>query len=682
VRRRVISIGSVLVAVIALAVVLYNATVVDRRPPSVARVALSASANGDATLAQTLTAIDIQFSEPVKQGSVESRFRIVPFVQGTMTWASDGTTAIFTPSEKLPTGTPFTVHVDPGFEDLAGNVATTGLDGWAFRTVGRPVVVKVDPADGLGGVPVDSSLSITFDRLMDTRSVESAIRIEPVTSFHSAWSGETLTLSFATPLLYGTTYTVSIEPTAAGTDGSLLEGPFTTRFTTAAASLQVTSTIPSGGVAGVSVRGPIAILFDGSIDPASVTGALQITPAVEGTTQVIDPPTDATPVTDASPSPSSGSMLVFQPSAALAAHTTYTITLRPVVSRPGAPSQVAAAKTWSFTTGQPTTSGQNQIAFLSARSGVRNVWLMNPDGSNPRQLTDELAPVAGFDVTADGSRFAWSAGGQVRTMQIDGTGEQTLTASGRFEYAPHFAPDGRSLIVGRRDASGTDLGYWLVPLDGGDGRQILPKDAPPLGSALLAGDGVSSGEGIPVWSGRAAFDPGGKQVLVTTGGGELWHVDLTASDAASGADDTGIVAFDGPVWSPAHARFLIIGKRATDARNGLFTITPDGVAIRRMDAEGSVAGSPDGSVAFLQQDSAGGTHITVARTLASTTRALTTATDLWDRWPGFSPDGKLVLFARVPAADDQISAGIWTADVTTGRLAALAPDGAFPRWLP
>jgi len=60
--------------------------------------------------------------------------------------------------------------------------------------------------------------------------------------------------------------------------------------------------------------------------------------------------------------------------------------------------------------------------FLSARAGVTNVWAMNPDGTNARQLTVELTPVpmeAGtYEVTIeDGAseqfppfaQIAWSA---------------------------------------------------------------------------------------------------------------------------------------------------------------------------------------------------------------------------------------------------------------------------------
>jgi hypothetical protein len=260
------------------------------------------------------------------------------------------------------------------------------------------------------------------------------------------------------------------------------------------------------------------------------------------------------------------------------------VTLKPVVTRLGSPGQVAPARTWSFTTGQPTHSGQNQIAFLSAHGGVRNIWLMNPDGSNPRQLTDELVPVAGFDFSGDGSRVAWSAGGQIHLMQIDGGGEQTLTANGQFEYAPAFMPDGRSLIVGRRDAAGADLGYWLRPLGGGDERQILPTGAPPLGSTDLLGDGVSTGEGLPVWASRAAFDAVGRRVLLTSGSGEVWLIDLNPTTPADAAIDTGLVAADGPVWSPSSDRFFIVGRRAADSADSVWTVTMDECGLTQLSA--------------------------------------------------------------------------------------------------
>ena len=99
--RRWIETLLAIVALAALGLVLYNATLVDRRPPTVSRISLSATAEGDDHVAQTLTAIDLEFSEPVDQASVEQRFRIEPHVGGTFTWDRD-TVAIFTPGRKLP----------------------------------------------------------------------------------------------------------------------------------------------------------------------------------------------------------------------------------------------------------------------------------------------------------------------------------------------------------------------------------------------------------------------------------------------------------------------------------------------------------------------------------------------------------------------------------------------------
>jgi hypothetical protein len=681
VRRRVISIGSLLLAVVALGLVLVNATLVDRRAPGVARIALSAAANGDGTLAQTVTSINIQFSEPVRTGSVERRFRIVPYVPGAITW--DGSVAIFTPSQKLPQDTAFTVQVADGFEDLAGNIATAGVT-WEFSTVGPPAVVSTDPLDGAGGVPVDGPVTITFDRLMDTQAVESALRIEPAAEVRPAWSGQSLALTFTRPLQFATSYTVTIGTEAEDTDGSRLRAPFVTRFSTVAAGLGVERTVPADGVAGVGVRTPIAVVFDGPVDPATIGEALQITPPVAGNVEAIALPSDATGRPGPDTPARQATVLVFRPSDPLAPHTTYTVSLAPVVTRLAAPGEVAAGRTWTFTTGQPAISGQNQIAFLSARSGVRNVWLMNPDGSNPRQLTTELVPVAGFDVSADGDRLAWSAGGTIRTMRMDGAEVRTVTQGDAFEYAPRFSPDQRSLLVGRRDGAGVDLGYWLVPLDAtaGDERQLLATGAPPLGSTLLEGEGVGATEGTLPWASQAAFDPTGQRLLITTARADVRLVDLDPAEPELAVVDTGLVAVGGPAWSPADGRFVVAGRRSDETADAVYAVGIDGTAVRLMAGSGSVAVAADGLLAFVVPNSAGATRLAVARSTDSEPRLLPPAGDLSDRSPAFAPDGRSVLFARVRGDETVVSAGIWVIDSVTGRLSPLTTDGAYPRWLP
>lgn len=681
--RRIVSVGSIAIAVVALVVVLVNATLVDRRGPAVGQVSLSAPIEGQPALAQTLTAIDIQFSEPVRTATVERRFRIEPYVAGSLSW--DGSTATFTPSEKLPADTEFTVTVEPGFEDLAGNAATAGLDGWTFRTVGPPAVVEVDPADDADGVAVDGMLSLTFDRLMDTASVERSVTVEPGAAVRPSWSGPTLTLAFDASLLFGTTYTVTIGTGAADTDGSRLRRPFSTTFTTVEAALGVTRTVPADTVAGVDVRTPIAVLFDAPIDPELVEGSLSVTPPIEGGLRVVAVPSDERPRAEDEPEPPP-TVLLFEPAAPLAAHTTYTVTLDSTVSRAGAPDQVAIGRSWTFTTGQPTTSAYNHIAYLSSRAGLADVWLMNPDGSAPRQLTSGLAPVSGFDVASDGSRVAWSAGGVVRIAAIDGTDARVLTSGGRFEYAPRFTPDGLRLLVARREADGTDAGWLLLPLEGGAGgeRQLLATGAPPLGSTDLEAGRLEATPGLPVWASRSGFDPSGRWAAITTGSGELFVVDVEAEDPAAAPPMPAELSLSSAaVWSPASGRFLVVGREPGTSVDALFAVGVDGSAERVRAASGSVATNDDGDVAILVPDGAGVTHVAVAGGEGrGQPRTLTGGDDRSDRWPSFSPDGRSVLFGRVRADDVTTSAGIWTIDVTSAVAVPLTTEGAYPRWLP
>jgi Big-like domain-containing protein/WD40 repeat protein len=681
VRRRVISLASLLFAVVALVVVLVNATLVDRRAPSVARISLSDAADSSGTLARTVTSIDIEFSEPVNRGSVERRFGIVPYVPGAISW--EGSIAIFTPSERLPQATAFTVRIVEGFEDLAGNAAPAGVE-WRFSTVGPPTVVSTDPLAGAGGVPVDATVTITFDRLMDTQAVESAIRVEPPVELRPTWSGQTLALTLVRPLQFATTYTVTIGTGAADTAGSRLLAAFETRFSTVAAGLGVERTVPADGVAGIGVRTPIAIAFDGPIDPATIGEALQITPPVPGSVEAIALPSDADPRPPPDAPARPATVLVFRPSDPLAPHTTYSVTLAPVVTRLDAPGQVAAGRTWTFTTGQPAVSGQNQIMFLSARSGVRSIWLMNPDGSNPRQLTTDLVPVAGFDISGDGDRVAWSAGGVIRTMRMDGGDVQALTEGDAFEYAPRFSPDQRSLLVARRDGAGADLGYWLVPLDptAGGERRILTSGAPPLGSTLLEGDGVSDTERALPWAAQAAFDPTGERLLITTGRGDVRLVDLNPDVPELVVVDTGLVAAAGPVWSPADSRFLVAGREGGQSADGIYAVGLDGLTVRLMSGAGSVAVAPDGLLAFLVPDSSGVSRLAIARSTDPQARVLTQGDLLSDRSPAFAPDGRSVLFARVRGEETVVSAGIWVIDTARSRLSPLTTDGGYPRWLP
>lgn len=688
--RRLISVVSIVVALVALALVLYNATLVDRKAPVVVQISLSAPA-GDERLAQTLTAIDIEFSEPVRSSTVEGRFRIEPYVAGAFAW--DGTTAIFTPSAKLPGDTEFSIVIEAGYEDLVGNVAEVALEPWLFRTVGPPVIVRAAPEDGATGVAIDGVVDIEFDRLMDTASVEAAIRLDPPVPVRASWSGETVRLLFDSQLRFGTAYTLSVGVSAADTGGNRLRQPFTLHFSTVAAGLSAVDIVPADGASGVGIQTPIAIRFDAPIDPDTAREAFRITPSVNGDLRIVSIADDLVPSDGSTPTTADADTILFVPDDPLAAHTTFVVTLEPTVARRDDPDAVAAGRSWTFTTGSPTASGQNLVAFLSARSGVRNIWLMNPDGTSPHQLTTELVPVSSFDATGDGSRVAYSAGGIVSVIGIDGEDLVRVTADDEFEYAPVFTPGDERLIVGRRDGDGADLGYWLVPLPAttGEPRQLVDHGAPALGSAGLAGEGIDGTDGQPGWMARTAVDPAGSRALIVTAGGAPIVVDLSEAPPAPASIPVSLVTDASAAWSPRHAAFIVT---AVSTENGsvaalkpaLWTIALDGTAQQIAGSNGAVgpvAVGTDGSIAVtlrVRSDQPAGIGLLAAAAATLTRFPASAAFD--DRWPAFSPDGGTLLIGRTFVVRPDDADGIWSLDLATGVARQLSTDGAFARWLP
>jgi hypothetical protein len=668
---------------ILVAVVLYNATSVDRVAPNY-QIRLSASAPGG-NLAGTLTSIDVVFSEEVRHDTAEAALSVTPYVPGSRHW--QGTTLIFTPSAKLPLSTTFKVHVAAGVQDLAGNSQGKSQD-LTFTTVGPPLVQSVAPPDATAAVPVDTAIQVTFDRYMDEPRVLAGLTIEPDAPFTATWNGPTLSIVPNNPLAFATTYSIKLGDPAVDTDGTRL-APFVTTFTTVGIGLRVSALIPAPNVAGVSVRGPIAVVFDGPIDPSSITGAIHLTPPVSGKVEVMTLPDDRQASASASPSPtqlaaapaaSGNNVLVFTPDGPLASHTTYTVSMSSNVRRTDG--EAASVETWTFTTGEPPTSAQNQIVFLSDRGGVANVWLMNPDGSNQREVTSELVPVNGFDVSGDGNAIAYGAGGAVKRMGIGGDNLQVLTATGSFGYAPAFTPDGTALVVGRRDATGADQGYWRIPIvSGADPSQVVPDGAPGLGSVTLRGDELTGTPGEPSWAPRAAFSTDGKTMLVVRGIDSA--VELVDMTGISPPVVLGLVGNSRPIWDPQADAFYVVATPDQGATWSYFRVTTGGATTRIGPAAGDLTISVNGTVAFAVRAADGSTHIGFASSADAATSSLLTDDPAWSEGsPSLSPDGSLIVFGRFGTRSATASGGIWIIGPNGTGLTNLATDGAYPRWLP
>ena len=133
-----------------------------------------------------------------------------------------------------------------------------------------------------------------------------------------------------------------------------------------------------------------------------------------------------------------------------------------------------SSRYWSIST-----TPDNKIVANSLASGNYDIWIMDQDGANKKQLTFNERPQlsAQASVSPDGryvvyTLIAPNSAPHVWRMDIDGANRKQLT-NGVGEVQPQVTPDGQwvvyaSIISGRN-------ALWKVPIDGGNPVQITNK---------------------------------------------------------------------------------------------------------------------------------------------------------------------------------------------------------------
>jgi len=231
-------------------------------------------------------------------------------------------------------------------------------------------------------------------------------------------------------------------------------------------------------------------------------------------------------------------------------------------------------------------SGGGVIAFVSERSGSPVIYLMNADGSDQRQLTNQ------YDVhpdwSPDGQTLAFGTHretiGSIYLYDMKTHSERQLTFTDRTTSAPDWAP------------GGTRLSFIYTPTHPGINYEIFLMN--------------SSGESF-------------KRLTDST---EYQH-------------------YANPDWSP-DGRQIAYSADIDDVYN-IYKMDPDGTNIVQLTAgernNNKPAWSPDGSKIAFETNRDGNWEIYVMNADGSNLMRITDHPDD-DKWPSWSPDGSRIAF--------------------------------------
>jgi len=206
------------------------------------------------------------------------------------------------------------------------------------------------------------------------------------------------------------------------------------------------------------------------------------------------------------------------------------------------------------------------IAFVSTRDGDGEIFRMNTDGSDLRQLTDNTI-WDGFPTwSPDGSRIAYytsinKKNWVIMVMDSDGGNPRQLTDNGICDGAPYWSPDGKRISYSSdADCTAKHREIYVMDADGGSPRNLTRNDADDMSSSWS-----QDSQQIVFSSNR----DGDYEIYIMTDDGSI-VTQLTDNEV----DDLM------PAWSPDGARIAFVTDR--DGNDEIYDMGIDGEDVKRL----------------------------------------------------------------------------------------------------
>ncbi len=342
---------------------------------------------------------------------------------------------------------------------------------------------------------------------------------------------------------------------------------------------------------------------------------------------------------------------------------------------------------------------QRGVLFETNRDGNLEIYLMNPDGSQPMNLTNHPDTDTFAAWSPDGTKIAFvsrrDGNNEIYVMNADGSNPTNLTHHPDSDYFPVWSPDGDRIAFSTdRESIGPILSVNPMAIIPEFNLEIFVMN--PDGSGQINVSNHSGWDSFPSWSPDGAHivfqtdrdDDGGiilLGIIPADLGQEIYVVEANGDNPTNLSNSPENDTY--PAWSPDGSKIVFESYR--DGNREIYTMNPDGTGQTRLtnhpDSDMLPSWSPDGSWITFHSMRDGNMEIyKMTKNGLSQTR-LTTDPE-WDWGPSWSRNGLEIVFQSFRDGNGEIyvmnANGAFQQRLTTDPEWDAHPVWGTPAWMP